>query len=223
QVSDQIGVDEGEPAVVAAGQHHARDLNSPHMVLRAAARTRAGHASDPLLTQVVDSTVLWFVHCVNPDGVDHVWNVDNYWRKNRRNNGDGTFGVDLNRNYPAQWGVCGASTRTYSQTYRGPAPASEPEVQTMRALVETERPELYLDVHSYGQEVLFPYPSCGSIGATFHAMLQRYVDDLRTPMSYVARNASASGEAPEDHWASGGTLSFLIEVGTSFQPAFTTT
>jgi hypothetical protein len=52
------------------------------------------------------------------------------------------------------------------------------------------------------------------------ALQQRYCDDLRTPMNYGTRDPSASGEAPEDHFASGGTLSFLVEIGTSFQPAF---
>ena len=53
--------------------------------------------------------------------------------------------------------------------------------------------------------------------------LQRYVDDLRNVLAYSFRAPSGSGEAPHDHWASGGTLSYLIEVGTDFQPAFALT
>jgi hypothetical protein len=54
-------------------------------------------------------------------------------------------------------------------------------------------------------------------------MLYRYADDLRTPMTYLRRLPSGSGEAPEFHWADGGTLSFLTEIGTSFQPPFAET
>jgi hypothetical protein len=222
KVSDNVGSDEDEPAIVLAAQHHARELNSPHMVLGAMQRVLAGYATDPQLQAVVDGAEVWFVPMVNPDGVEHVWNVNNLWRKNRRNNGS-NFGVDLNRNYPFLWGLCGSSTSTSSDTYRGPAAGSEPETVVMRNLVARLRPEVYLDFHSFGRDVLRLWAPCATVHPTMQAFQQIYCDDLRTPMSYDTRDPSASGESPEDHYASGGTLSFLIEVGTAFQPAFSAT
>lgn len=221
-ISDNVGTDEDEPAIVLAAQHHARELNSPHIVLGAATRILTDRQTDPAITALVDGHELWLVPCVNPDGVNHVWAVDDFWRKNRRNNGQ-NFGVDLNRNYPTGFGQCGASTNTSSQTYRGPAPASEPETQTMRALIAWLRPEIYIDIHSSGREVLLTYAPCLPASATINAFLTRYADSLRLPMNYIARDPSASGEAPEDHWTSGGTLSFLVEIGTAFQPPFAET
>lgn len=84
KISDTVASDEDEPAIVIAAQHHARELNSPHMVIGAMRRVAQGYGADPQLTAVVDQKELWFVPMVNPDGVDHVWNVDNFWRKNRR-------------------------------------------------------------------------------------------------------------------------------------------
>ena len=57
-----------------------------------------------------------------------------FGEKNRRNNGDGTRGVDLNRNYAFQWGFddFGSSGFTGSNVYRGTAPASEPEIALMQ-------------------------------------------------------------------------------------------
>jgi hypothetical protein len=222
KVSDNVLIDEDEPAIVIAAQHHARELNSPHMVIRAMQRVLADQASDPAIAAVVASHELWFVPMVNPDGVHHVWNVYNYWRKNRRNNGS-SYGVDLNRNYPFLWGLCGASTTPSSDTYRGPSAGSEPETVTMRNLVAWLRPEVYLDVHSHGRDVLRMWAPCANVHPTMQAFQQLYCDDLRTPMGYDTRDPSASGEAPEDHYASGGTLSFLIEVGTDFQPPFSAT
>src|SRR5690606_26068597 len=46
---------------------------------------------------------------------------------------------------------------------------------------------------------------------------------LRGRINYGTRAPSAAGESPEDHWNTSGTLSFLIEISTSFQPAFTST
>ena len=222
KVSDNVAVDEDEPAVVLAAQHHARELNSPHMVVRAMQRILGDRATDPQVQALVDGRELWFVPMANPDGVHHVWNVNSLWRKNRRNNG-GSFGVDLNRNYPFLWGLCGASATASSDTYRGPAAGSEPETVTLRNLVAWLRPEVYLDFHSYGQDVLRLWAPCANVHPTMQAFQQAYGDRLRAPMAYDARDPSASGEAPEDHFSAGGTLSYLIEVGTDFQPAFAAT
>ena len=222
KVSDNVASDEDEPAVVLAAQHHARELNSPHMVVRAMQRILADRATDPQIQALVDGSELWFVPMVNPDGVQQVWNVNSLWRKNRRNNG-GSYGVDLNRNYPFLWGLCGASTTASSDTYRGPSAGSEPETVTLRNLVARVRPEVYLDFHSYGQDVLRLWAPCATVSPTMLAFQQAYCDRLRAPMTYDTRDPSASGEAPEDHFSSGGAMSFLIEVGTDFQPAFAAT
>lgn len=223
KVSDNVASDEDEPAMVIAAQHHARELNSPVMVLGAMQRVLAGYGSNSQLAALVNGYELYFVPMVNPDGVNHVWTSNDLWRKNRRNNGGGVYGVDLNRNYPFLWSACGASATPSSDTYSGPAAGSEPEVVTLRNLVARLRPEVYLDFHSYGQQVLRTYAPCATVHATMASFLERYVDNLRAPMTYGKRDPSASGEAPEDHYASGGTLSFLIEVGTAFQPAYSTT
>ncbi|MFK7741488.1 MAG: M14 family zinc carboxypeptidase [Planctomycetota bacterium] len=223
KVSDNVSADEDEPAIVVIAQHHARELNSPHMVIGAMQRLLAAYATDPALQAVVDDYEVWFVPMVNPDGVDYVWNADEFWRKNRRDNGGGTFGVDLNRNYPFLYGQCGSSTSPTSGTYRGPSAASEPETVSMRNLIERLRPEIYIDFHSSGQEVLRTYAPCATTSPMVAGLIERYADDLRAPMNFAKRDPSASGEAPEDHWASGGTLSYLIEIGTSFQPDFSLT
>jgi len=223
KISDNVAANEDEPAIFVIAQHHARELNSPHMVIGAMQRVLAAYASDPAIQAVVDGYELFFVPMVNPDGVDHVWNVDEFWRKNRRANPGGSYGVDLNRNYPFLWGQCGASTNETSGTYRGPTAASEPETITMRNAIARLRPEIYIDFHSSGQEVLRTYAPCANVPATTAAFIEHYCDDLRAPMTFNKRDPSASGEAPEDHWASGGTLSYLIEIGTAFQPDWSLT
>ncbi|MHC5064299.1 MAG: hypothetical protein ACYTG5_10030, partial [Planctomycetota bacterium] len=80
---------------------------------------------------------------------------------------------------------------------------------------------IYLDFHSSGQEVLFTYPPCvnPALTAALNLFIQTFADDLRAPMNYATRLPSASGETPEDFWQN-GTLAFLIEIGTTFQPLF---
>src|SRR5436305_1081127 len=60
---------------------------------------------DPAIRDFVDRHDLWIVPVANPDGYQHSWSADRYWRKNRR---DG-HGVDLNRNFGVAWGGAGSS------------------------------------------------------------------------------------------------------------------
>lgn len=223
KISDGVRRDEDEPQVLLAAQHHARELNTPHVALRAAQRLLAGYATNPAYRKLIDENEIWIVPMVNPDGVHAVWNVDRYWRKNRASTSSRVHGVDLNRNYPFRWGACGASSRMSSQTYKGPSAGSEPETKTMMAFARMQRFEKYLDLHSYGQEVLDTYSPCTSNAYTnsnLLAMHRYFRDRLAAPARYRTRPPSASGEAMEWHWAENGSMSFLVEVGRSFQPVF---
>jgi hypothetical protein len=87
----------------------------------------------------------------NPDGYDHTFASpeNRLWRKNLRDNdGDGELepydGVDPNRNFPTRWGYDdeGSSPAPSGETFRGPAPASEPETRALDALLGLHPPAL---------------------------------------------------------------------------------
>ncbi len=111
--------------------------------------------SNPRIRNLMD-TVDWYVTPVfNVDGYLYSWSTERYWRKNRRNNGNGTFGVDLNRNWDIDWGGNGASANTSDETYRGTSAFSEPETQVMRDFLLTlDDLRAHVDTHSYSQLVL---------------------------------------------------------------------
>ncbi|RMG49734.1 MAG: hypothetical protein D6723_13360 [Acidobacteria bacterium] len=216
KISDHAVETEDEPAFLVDGCHHARELVTPLAVLDIAETLTSAYGRDPHVTRWVNAYEIWLIPCVNPDGLAYVFSRDSYWRKNRRPNGDGTFGVDLNRNYPFMWGVCGAnSARTASDVYRGPAPASEAEIQTMLALGARERPVIYISYHSFGEEVLYPY-LCGSLAERelYHTLRDQYAEAMR----YSIRLASSSGESFEHFYNRFGSIAFLTEIGRSFQP-----
>ncbi len=82
------------------------------------------------------------------------------WRKkNRRDNGDGTFGVDLNRNYGYMWGINNSGSSPYpsDETYRGTEAFSEPEAQAMKAFCEDHEFKIALNYHSYSNLLLAPW------------------------------------------------------------------
>jgi hypothetical protein len=221
KISDNPGADEDEPNVLYVGNHHAREVGTPQHMVDWMADLCAGYGSDPQLTALIDQYEVWVVPTFNPDGLEHVWNVDEWWRKNRRNNGGGVYGVDLNRNYPFQWALCGSFSHTpSSDVYVGPAPGSEPETQTMLAFGRARRFVKVIDVHQSGREVLWGN-ACGSIPAAANDEVLRMRDVLASAASYATRPPSASGEHYQWEYAEIGALAYLIELDTTFFPTWT--
>ena len=162
KISDEPDLDDpNEPAVLFFALTHSREHLTVEMALEIIRLFTQGYGNDPALTNLVNTREIWVLPNVNPDGgeYDIAAGVYQYWRKNRRVNYDGTFGVDLNRNYGYRWGCCGGSSATpSSETYRGPSAFSEPETQVVRDFV-LAHPDIAVAVsfHTYGELILYPY------------------------------------------------------------------
>ncbi|MDZ7766634.1 MAG: M14 family zinc carboxypeptidase [Melioribacteraceae bacterium] len=114
---------------------------------------------------LVENREMYFIPVVNPDGYAYNEQIDTsgggMWRKNRSNNGDGTYGVDLNRNYGPEeyWDAPngGSSTNTSSATYRGTEPFSEPELIAIREFLNNREIRACLNYHTYSNLLIYPY------------------------------------------------------------------
>ena len=114
---------------------HAREWLAGETCKRTLNYFTSQYGKDRQVTRLVNSRQLWFVCVSNPDGYEYTFTEGNrLWRKNLHDNdGDGQItnidGVDPNRNFPTDWGLDdeGSSPDFASETYRGPAAASEPE------------------------------------------------------------------------------------------------
>ena len=157
KISDNVSTDEPEKVVALLGAHHAREWISVEVPLKIAQYLLQNYESNPIVQDYVDEAEIWIVPMVNPDGHHYSVISDRLWRKNRRNNGDGSYGVDLNRNYAYGWGGPGSSGDTFSETYRGPSPFSEPESQACRDFLSDIQPHALISYHSYSQLILFPW------------------------------------------------------------------
>ena len=146
------------PAVLYHGGQHAREWITVPVALYVADQLVRKYGIDPNITSLVDRFEWFIIPVMNPDGYVYTWDVDRMWRKNRRNNGNGIFGVDLNRNWGVAWGGVGSEHDPSSDIYCGPAPFSEPETQAIRDWI-LDHPNLvaYCDLHSYGQLIMYPY------------------------------------------------------------------
>lgn len=219
KVSDNVTVDEDEPAFLLVSAHHCREIVTPVIALDTLERLTTQYGIDTQITALVDEYEIWIAPVWNPDGYEYVFTTDNFWRKNRRVFGGG-IGVDTNRNYGFGWTTaCSGSTSPSSETYKGPSANSESETQTMIAWSQDRHFAKVLDFHSSGRETLYgyacpthPWINFWQSEAVELSMQSGYLGDVRGP--------SADGEHYQWQIGERGSLSFLTETALSFQPSY---
>jgi murein tripeptide amidase MpaA len=156
------GVGSNKPAIFLHGLQHAREWVTGMIAMYISDRLVRTYDSNPEVQALLDHFDFYIVPVMNADGYAYTWTPNNrLWRKNRRPNSDGSFGVDLNRNWGYQWGPNldgGSSGTPNNETYRGTAAFSEPETQVMRDFILAHpRIVFHVDIHSYGQLILSPW------------------------------------------------------------------
>ncbi len=230
KISDNPAVDEDEPEVFFNAFIHAREVITFEVLYDLAQYLLNGYGTDSRATAIVDSREIFLEPVVNPDGVQY--NQATYpdgggmWRKNRKNNGDGSYGIDLNRNFGEAWGYDDEGSSPYGsdETYRGTGPFSELETAAMRDFVVSRDFKLAINLHSYGGHHLF-----GPGYTNFH-----YDDyDLQLELGRIRRAAAGgynTGTAAEvlyftngdcDTWMTGDVISkpriysMVTEIGNS--------
>ncbi|MFQ5511741.1 MAG: M14 family zinc carboxypeptidase [Candidatus Krumholzibacteriia bacterium] len=236
KISDNVSIDEAEPEVLYMGNHHARELMSVDIPLRFAVYLLINYGTDAAVTNMVDNREIYFAPMINPDG--HVYVEQNHadpwwtwWRKNRRDNGDGTFGVDLNRNYGYAWGYddLGSSPFPSSQVYRGLNAFSEPETQAVRDFCIGRNFSLAFSYHSYGELLLFGWGYIYDYTPD-HGVFLAMGDSLASSNGYFVGNPAMGAiylvNGDTDDWAYGEILtknsffSYTPEVNTSADGGF---
>lgn len=174
KISDNVAVDETEPEAFYTGLHHAREGMSMMNLFFFMQYLVENYATDTRIKELVDSRELFFMPCVNPDGYRYNETSQpsggGMWRKNRRVNGGGDYGVDLNRNYNVDWGVTGAGISTShdpgNDAYVGPSEFSEAETRAIRSFAETRHFTIAIDHHAYGNYYVTPYGRPANHGFT---------------------------------------------------------
>ncbi|QOY51575.1 M14 family zinc carboxypeptidase [Candidatus Sulfurimonas baltica] len=142
-----------KPALFYTGTIHAREWVGIELSLHLAKYILEHIDYDPQLNNILNRATLYMVPCANPDGFEYSRNHFSFWRKNRRKNADGSFGVDLNRNFSVGFTT---NNETTSNVYSGPSAFSEPETVAIRDFVLSHKNiTIALDYHSQGN-VFFP-------------------------------------------------------------------
>ncbi len=164
RLSDNPNTDEtDEPEVLYTALHHAREPAGLSQMIFYMWYLLENYETDSDVRHIVDNTALYFIPCINPDGYVHNQttnpNGGGLHRKNMRRNENGSFGVDLNRNYGYKWAYddSGSSPNQNSATYRGPSGFSEPETQAVRDFCNEHEFLVALNYHTFGNLLIYPW------------------------------------------------------------------
>lgn len=160
--------------ILIVGGMHARELMNPDAIIELAFDLVQAYTSETGLSYggaqwstldvrvMMETLDIWMLPCANPDGRNYVMTTDWNWRMNRRDNpGTPCDGVDPNRNCDFMWRVVGPTTVcnpcSTTQAFVGSLPFSEPEANNIHLLCDTHRIDVFIDVHSFSEFVLFPW------------------------------------------------------------------
>ncbi|MFD5931228.1 M14 family metallopeptidase [Streptomyces sp. NPDC060333] len=214
KISDNVATDEAEPEVLFTHHQHAREHLTVEMALYLLAEFGSKYGTDSRVTNAVNGREIWIIPDLNPDGGEYDIATGSYrsWRKNRQpNSGSSYVGTDLNRNWDYKWGCCGGSSGSKSsETYRGAAASSAPEVKVVSDFVRSrivggkQQIKAAIDFHTYSELVLWPF------GWTYNDTAPGLnADDLAVYKKIGTSMANSNGYTPEqssDLYITDGTI-----------------
>ncbi|XP_073805414.1 carboxypeptidase B2 isoform X1 [Danio rerio] len=89
---------------------HAREWIAPAFCMWFVNYALAFYNQNTEITEMLNKMDIYILTVMNPDGYKYTWTTDRMWRKNRSENKDSyCAGVDLNRNFDANWCTKGAN------------------------------------------------------------------------------------------------------------------
>jgi len=231
KISDNVDVDEtDEPEVQFNGLVHAREPMGLEICM-STINYLLDNQTDPGIADIINTTEIWFVPIINPDG--YVYNEmtnpngGGMWRKNRTPNYDGSYGTDLNRNWAFNWGLeSNSSFDPTSLIYCGTAPFSEPETAVLRDFFKAHNFVTAINFHSYGDIVMYPFAAPDILGCPENDKFEYICSTLSSMISYTYGTIGGlpgfGGDAAcwqyVDQDNRRKTYAILIETSDSFWP-----
>ncbi len=220
---DAIRVGTGEKEIIMHGSHHAREWLTSVLLMDMiewyAQQIKEKKTYQSLaLNELFDKVSIWIVPMVNPDGVefvqaakstpnrhqanDKIKKYQEAWKANVR-------GVDLNRQYPADWDIIDDRIQKPAfANYKGPAPLSEPEALSLYSFTCAHNFLYAVSYHASGEEIFWKYKTEGALLKEAAILANKL--SILTGYSLVAPDENPSGGGFTD-W-------FLTEIK---RPAFT--
>lgn len=184
----------GEAYVMVNGSHHAREWITTVLIMSMLERYAEAYAMDEAwngvpVRDLLHRVTFRFVPMVNPDGVTlQQFGLDAFpedvhadliamnggsvdfrrWKAN-------ALGIDLNRQYPADWdNIREPGSGPHYMNYKGKAPLAAKEAQAMAEETKRTNPEIAVAYHSSGEMVYWNFHTKPENLARDRAIATRY-------------------------------------------------
>lgn len=158
RITGNVSNQNNKPALMAIFTQHGDEHDVTDLAVGIIKYLADNYGKDKRVTDLLNQKEVWIVPMMNPDGVEYDLSgaVKPFsWRKNRRPTGEGTYGVDLNRNWGRKWDasipedLAKDLSDKNSPFYAGEEPFSEKETQAMRDfLLSHPNITIFVDYHS---------------------------------------------------------------------------
>ncbi|KAF4460629.1 metallocarboxypeptidase ecm14 [Fusarium albosuccineum] len=150
--------------IVVMGGSHAREWISTTTVNYLAWAFITSYGKERMITKLLDEFDIVFIPIANPDGFEYTWHIDRLWRKTRQQtNLQFCRGLDLDRAYGYEWDGSQVQRDPCSESYGGEKPFQAIEAVQIADWARNQtwnnnvRFIGLIDLHSYSQQILYPY------------------------------------------------------------------
>ena len=231
KISNSPDEDNKKPEALITGAQHSCEVIGPACVRLDMNHLCENYDTDPEVKWLVDNRQIYFVPIYNIDGYLYIESSGNKnWRKNRRRNDDGSYGVDPNRNYPYKWGYddINSSSNPSAMNYRGKSPVSEPETEAMIDFIHDHTFRTWQNHHSDRDVLVIPFGydytvSLGQDSIIYYTMCQEQENEYgrfkKWGPSYIAYDGFALNGGTEDwSWSDSATYRIyciITELGSA--------
>ncbi|WP_075982979.1 M14 family zinc carboxypeptidase [Bacillus massilinigeriensis] len=224
-----FSVGKGTSTVFINGSHHAREWLTTNLNMYMADQYAYAYTHKQKINgydayKILNSTTIWFVPMVNPDGVTLQQSGLKAFPKKyhkaiiKMNDGSKNFkrwkangkGVDLNRQYDANWKYIKGPSSPYYKNYKGKAPESAAETKALLKFVETINPEMAVSYHSTGEILYWKFKQAGERYKRDHAFAKKIGSMTGYSLMYPSNKPGTGG---------GGFTDWFVDAKK--RPAFT--
>lgn len=208
-----VSLGTGNTNIFINGSHHAREWITTNLNMYMLEQYAKMYKSNQTfggyqVKKVLDETKIWFVPMVNPDGVTLQQFGLSKFPKNmhypllKMNDGSSNFkrwkanakGVDLNRQYQADWENIKNNARLPSWSHhKGYAPVQASEVKAIVKFTKEIDPEMTIAYHSSGEVLYWNFHQTGKLYTRDHHYAKRIGQLTGYRLIYPGINPSGGG------------------------------